>query len=161
MKTTDFTTTLRVTQSPAEVFHAINNVRGWWSEEIEGGTAQLHDEFHYHYQDVHRCTMKLIEVIPFQKVTWLVTDNYFNFIKDNSEWIGTKVHFEISEKENQTELKFTHEGLVPSYECYEICRDAWTTYIQQSLRDLIVKGKGSPNASGKPQTENEKKLQNK
>jgi hypothetical protein len=159
MKTTDFTTTLWVSQSPEEVFHAINNVRGWWSEEIEGGTTQLQDVFDYHYEDVHRCKMKLIEVVPFKKVTWLVLENYFKFTQDKSEWIGTKIHFEISEKNNKTELKFTHEGLVPSYECYEICKDAWTNYIQDSLGNLIVKGKGSPNAKGKPQTENEKKLQ--
>ena len=71
MPASDFTTALLVDQSPKEVFNAINNVRGWWSEEIEGGTEKLNDEFTYHYKDVHRCTMKLIEVIPDQKVVWL------------------------------------------------------------------------------------------
>jgi len=32
------------------------------------------------------------------------------------------------------------------YECYEICQDAWTNYIQNSLSDLITTGKGQPNA---------------
>jgi hypothetical protein len=36
--------------------------------------------------------------------------------------------------------------------------DAWTSYIQNSLRDLIVTGKGQPNGKDKPQTENEKNL---
>ena len=52
----------------------------------------------------------------------------------------------------------THQGLVPEYECFEICRDAWTSYIQNSLRNLIVTGKGQPNGKDKPRTENEKKL---
>lgn len=158
MKPIDFTTTLLVDQSPEEVFHAINNVRGWWSEEIEGSTTQLHDVFHYHYEDVHRCTIKLTEVVPFRKVTWLVMDNFFKFTKDTAEWKGTQIHFEIIEKNKQTKLKFTHEGLVPAYECYGICKDAWTNYIQDSLGNLITKGKGSPNATGKPQTEHEKEL---
>ena len=65
-----------VDQTPEEVFNAINNVRGWWSEEIEGGTDKLNDEFNYHYKDVHISKMKLIEVIPDKKVVWLVMDNY-------------------------------------------------------------------------------------
>ena len=113
MTTTDFTTTIVVDQTATEVFNAINNVRGWWSEEIEGGTSQLNDEFDYHYQDVHRCKMKIIEFVPGKKVVWQVLDNYFSFTKDKSEWIGTKVVFEISQQDKKTCLRFTHQGLVP------------------------------------------------
>ena len=158
MKTADFSTTILVDQTPNEVFDAINNVRGWWSEEIEGSTNQLNDEFKYHYEDVHRCTMKIIEFIPNEKVVWLVLDNYFKFTKDKSEWTGTKIIFEIARKDNKTQLRFTHLGLVPEYECFEICRDAWTNYVRNSLHSLISTGKGQPNGKDKPRTENEKKL---
>jgi hypothetical protein len=158
MTTPDFTTTILVDRTPEEAFNAINNVRGWWSEEIEGGTEKLNDEFTYHYEDVHSCKMKLIEVIPEKKVVWLVLDNYFNFTKDKSEWKGTKVIFEISQKDNKTQIRLTHLGLVPEYECFDICQDAWTNYIRNSLRSLIVTGKGQPNGKDKPQTKNEKKL---
>jgi len=161
MSATDFTTSIKVDQSPQEVFDAVTNVRGWWSEEIEGNTAQLNDVFDYHYEDVHRCKIKLIEVIENQKVVWLVEENYFKFTEDKTEWTGTKPTFEISENDGKTELKFTHCGLNPEYECFEICRDSWTNYIQHSLKKLIITGKGEPNASGKPQTENEKKLSEK
>ena len=158
MTTNDFTTAISVDQTPKEAFDAINNVRGWWSEEIEGNTSSLDDVFYYQYEDVHRCHMKLVEVVPDKNVTWLVLDNYFKFTQDNSEWTGTKIIFEITEQDNKTQVRMTHQGLVPAYECYEVCRDAWTTYIQKSLHSLITTGKGYPNAKGKPQTENEKKL---
>ncbi|MES2776516.1 MAG: SRPBCC domain-containing protein [Bacteroidota bacterium] len=158
MTTQDFTTTISVDQSPSEVFNAVTNVRGWWSEEIEGGTEKLHDEFNYHYGDAHRCNMRLIEVIPDQKVVWLVLENYFKFTKDTTEWNGTKIIFDITEKDGKTQLRFTHQGLVPEYECFEVCSDAWTSYIQNSLRGLITTGKGKPNATGKPQTADEEKL---
>ena len=150
MTTKDFTATILVDNTPAEVFSAINNVRGWWSEEIEGSTDKLNSEFDYHYEDVHRCKIKIVELVPNKKVVWSVLDNYFKFTKDKSEWKGTKIIFEIAEKDNKTEMRFTHQGLVPAYECYEICRDAWTGYIQKSLRNLITAGKGQPNATGKP-----------
>ena len=158
MNTSDFTTAILVDQTPEVAFNAINNVRGWWSEEIEGSTDKLNDEFSYHYEDVHRCKIKLTEIVPNKKVVWLVLDNYFKFTKDTTEWTGTKVIFDITEKDNKTEIRMTHQGLVPQYECYDICRDSWTNYIQNSLRSLITTGKGKPNGKDKPQTENEKKL---
>ncbi len=149
MKTHDFTTTLLVERTPGETFDAINNVRGWWSEEIEGGTDKLGDEFLYHYKDVHRCKMKVAELIPGEKVVWNVLDNYFDFTRDKSEWKGTKVRFDISKKGNRTEVRFTHLGLVPEYECYDVCSNAWGSYISGSLRSLILTGKGRPNQKEK------------
>jgi len=145
MSNQDFTTTIVVDQSSKQVFDAINNVRGWWSEEIEGGTEKLNDIFLYHYKDVHMSKMKLIEVDPHKKVVWLVLDNYFSFIKDETEWVGTKVIFEIVEKDGKTQLRFTHYGLTPQYECYDICNEGWTNYIRNSLYKLITTGKGEPN----------------
>jgi hypothetical protein len=145
MVTTDFTTTILVDQSPKEVFDAINNVRGWWNENVEGSTDKLNAEWIYQYKDVHICKMKIIEFVPNQKVVWLVLENQFNFTKDKSEWKGNKIVFDISEKENKTQLTFTQEGLVPEYECYDVCHDAWTSYIRGSLKNLITTGKGQPN----------------
>jgi hypothetical protein len=158
MSNQNFTTSFTVDQTPEAVFNAINNVRGWWSEEIDGSTDKLNDVFDYHFEDVHRCKMKLIEVIPNKKVVWLVLDNYFKFTKDKHEWKGNKIIFEITEKDNKTQLQFTQEGLIPEYECFDICRDAWSNYIKNSLFNLVTTGKGKPNAKGKPQTENEKNL---
>ncbi len=145
MASQDFTTTILVTQSPKEVFIAINNVRGWWSENIDGNTDKLDAEFLYHYKDVHICKMKIVEFIPDKKVVWLVLENQFNFTKDQSEWKGNKIVFEIFGKDNQTQLQFTHLGLTSDYECYNVCHDAWSSYIQGSLKDLISTGKGKPN----------------
>ena len=158
MTAPDFSTTILVDQTPTAVFNAINNPRAWWSEEIEGGTNKLNDVFKYHFEDVHLCQMKLIEVVPDKKVVWLVLDNYFKFTKDKTEWNGTKIIFEITQKDGKTQVRFTHQGLVPEYECFDICKNAWTKYIQVSLYNLITTGKGEPNATGKPQTEDEKAL---
>lgn len=145
MTTPDFNTTFSVDQTPNEVFNAINNVRGWWSERIEGGTARLNDEFTYQRWDLHKCTMKLIDVIEDKRVVWLVLDNYFSFTENKTEWIGTTIEFDITENGNKTQVHFMHRGLVPEYECYQICFDAWSGYIKGSLQSLITTGKGQPN----------------
>jgi hypothetical protein len=149
MNDQNITTTFWVDQTPKEAFDAINNVRGWWSGEIEGSTDKLGDEFTYRYQDVHYSKQKIIELIPGKKVVWLVLDSTLNFVEDKSEWNGTKIVFEISKKGNKTEIRFTHAGLVPQNECYNACSDAWGFYINGSLRSLITKGMGQPNPKEK------------
>ena len=149
MTNQNFTTTFSVDQTPEEIFKAINNVRGWWSEEIEGGTDTLGAEFKYHYKDVHRCKMKITDFVPGKEVVWLVLDNNFNFTEDKTEWKGTKVIFEVSKIDDKTQLRFTHEGLVPEYECFNVCSNAWGSYINGSLRSLITTGKEQPNQKEK------------
>jgi uncharacterized protein YndB with AHSA1/START domain len=144
MKKKDFTTTFSVDQSPEEVFDAINNVRGWWSEEIDGSTDKLGAEFKFHHKDLHRSTQKITEFVPGKKVVWHVSEARLNFVKNKTEWNGTEVVFEITRKDGKTELRFTHVGLVPAFECYGDCSGAWGFYINNSLRGLITTGKGQP-----------------
>jgi hypothetical protein len=145
MEANDINATIVVGQSPLEVFNAVNNVRGWWSERVEGGTENLNDHFTYQRTDVHKCTMKVIELMPNKKVVWLVLDNYFNFTEDQAEWNNTRIEFDISEKNGKTQLHFTHKGIAPGAECYNICNNAWNFYITGSLYKLITTGKGEPN----------------
>jgi uncharacterized protein YndB with AHSA1/START domain len=145
MKSQNFTATITVEQSPKQVFDAINNPRGWWSENIEGSTTNLGDEWKYRYKDAHRCTLKVTEMVPNKKVVWHVLDNYFNFTQDKTEWKGTNVVFEIAKKGDKTEVRFTHVGLVSECECYDVCSNAWGSYISGSLRSLITTDKGKPN----------------
>jgi uncharacterized protein YndB with AHSA1/START domain len=149
MSTQDLTITISVDQSPEEVFDAINNVRGWWSGEIDGSTDKPGAEFTYRYKDVHRSTQKITELVPGKKVAWHVLDAQLNFVKDKTEWNGTDIVFEIAQKDGKTELRFTHIGLVPAFECYGGCSGAWGFYINDSLRSLITTGKGQPNQKEK------------
>lgn len=141
----DFTATITVNKTPREAFEAILDLRGWWSEEIEGDPGTLNETFDYHYKDVHLCRLKLIEKTPNKKIAWLVVDNFFNFIKNQSEWVNTRLVFELAEHGDKTEVTFTHQGLTSADECYDICSDAWSGYIKHSLKNLIEEGQGNPN----------------
>ena len=140
-----FTTTFTVDQTAQKAFAAINNVRGWWSGDIDGSTDKLGAEFTYRYENVHRSTQRITELIPGKKVVWHVLDGYLKFTQDTTEWTGTDVIFDISQKGDKTEVRFTHRGLAPEFECFDVCSNAWGTYINGSLRSLIRRGEGQPN----------------
>ncbi len=145
MNQQDFTTTIVVHQDAAKAFNAITNFRAWWSEEVEGTTNKLNEIFFYHYKDVHLCKLQLIEMVQDKKLVYRVIDNEFNFTTDKTEWVNTRLIFDLVAEGDKTSITFTHQGLVPQYECYNVCHDAWTSYIQGSLKQLIETGKGKPN----------------
>ena len=140
----DYTASFTVDQTPEEVFNGINNVRGWWSGEITGDTNKLGAEFTYCVQDVHRSKQKITEFVPDKRVVRRVLDADLSFTKDKGEWKGTEIVFEIAERGDKTELSFTHVGLVPAYECYNNCSNAWGLLVKGNLRRLIETGKVQP-----------------
>jgi len=144
-KEAGFTTAFTLDLSPQQVFDGINDVRAWWSGEIEGSTDVLGAEFTYRYKDVHRSTQRITELVPGKRVVWHVTDAFLSFVEDKTEWNGTDITFDITKKGRKTEVRFTHVGLVPRCECYGGCSGAWSFYINESLRSFLTTGRGAPN----------------
>ena len=149
MTTQNFTTTFLLEATQDDVFDAITNVRGWWSEEIEGSTDTLGAVFDVHFQDLHRSRHEITELVRGKRVAWKTVDAQINFVRDRTEWNGTQVVFDIEKQGDKTSLRFTHIGLVPAIECYGKCSRAWSFHLG-SLRDLITTGKGQPNRRDEP-----------
>lgn len=142
MANKDYTVTIKVDQSPEQVYEAINNARNWWQGAITGNTDKVNDEFTYQMEEFHLSKQKVIELIPNKKIVWLVTDSNLSFTKTKDEWTGTHIIFEIVRTHNKTEVHFTHQGLTPQFECYDACSGGWKQLIEKSLLSLITTGKG-------------------
>jgi hypothetical protein len=138
MTAPSFTAVFSVAATPAQVYDVINDVRAWWSGEIHGNTTAVGDEFTYRHEDAHRSRQRIVELIPGQRVVWHVVEAELNFVEDKNEWTDTHIIFEIARKGDETEVRFTHGGLVPSAECFTDCSSAWSYYINGALRTLIV-----------------------
>jgi hypothetical protein len=142
MQSQSFTSTFTVEQTPTEAFDAINNVRGWWTGEIEGESEELGDEFSYRYPGYHYSKQKITESVPGKKIVWHVVDAHLEGSEDPSEWTGTVVTFEIVPKEDATEIRFSHFGLVSEFECFDSCSSGWGFFVNGSLKRLITTGEG-------------------
>lgn len=145
MPESDFTVSVVVDRPPEAVFAAINNVRGWWSGNVEGETDTLGGTFTYRYEDLHFSKQTISELIPGSRVVWHVEEASLSFVSEREEWVGTDIKFEITPRDTGSEVRFAHVGLTPSLECYARCSDAWTFYVAESLQDLITTGAGKPN----------------
>ena len=137
----DFTATIELKKSKSEVFKAITqDVAKWWGgKDLTGSSVKLNDEFVIHHPGAHYSKQKVVELIPDQKVMWLVTESELSWLQhDKHEWTHTKMIFEISTEGDKTLLCFTHEGLVSEKECYETCSArGWDIVIKDWLYNYI------------------------
>ena len=143
MQNKNYSTVIETSKTSNEVYTAINNVHQWWTENFEGSSRKLNDEFTVTFGETF-IKLKVVELVNNYKVSWLVIDGYKHFLQNKKEWIGTKICFDIVNEGNEkTKLTFTHYGLSKPLECYEIYCDAWNGYLQGSLKSLITTGKGT------------------
>ena len=140
MTNAGYTTSFDVDRTPDQVFDAIVDVRSWWFGEIEGRTDELGAEFTYSVPGIHWNAMRVSELVRGEGVAWLVTDSRLEFTATKDEWTGTTIRFDIEPVDGGTRLRFTHEGLVPAFECFGDCSHAWGSFVHGSLRSLITSG---------------------
>lgn len=145
MTNKSFTTTIEVEKPASVVFNCIKEVTNWWNkEDFEGNSSNPGDEFIINHSGQHYSKQKLVEVIPNKKIVWLVTESNLPWLKkEKHEWTNTKMIFEINAKDNMTTLHFTHEGLTPEKECFDMCGKGWTIVIRDWLIYFIIHGKAT------------------
>jgi uncharacterized protein YndB with AHSA1/START domain len=143
-----YRTTFVVEATPEETFAAVNDVRGWWSQDLDGSTDTVGAEFAFRGNhegvNVHRAQIKVTDLVPRERVAWQVLDNHFTFTEDQSEWTDTRIVFELAPVDAGTEVRFSHLGLLSAHECYDVCSNAWSAFLHDSLRALAETGRGEP-----------------
>lgn len=99
---------------------------------FEGSVHQKEDLFTVRFGKHVFKTMKVQEIANNSKVVWQVKNSLIAIpeLKNQSEWIGTTIVWEINAETDFTGLQLTHIGLNHSVECYDICSNGWQQFIQ-------------------------------
>lgn len=129
MKTPAYQIDLHVKAGAAEAFRSINDVAGWWTKNLEGNSDQLNDEFTLRFGETY-ISLHVVELILNEKISWQVVDCHKHWLKDTKEWKGTRIDWEITTDLDGTHIRFSHVGLVPGLECFDVCSNAWGHYLQ-------------------------------
>ena len=143
MKQQDFRCTISAHVTAEEALESINDVSAWWAKHVEGYSQSLHDLFTVRFGETF-VTFEITELIPNKKVVWFVTDCYLHWINDKTEWKGTSIVWDLTEKGDITEINMTHLGLTPEVECFDDCKVGWTHHIKDSLAKFLTEHVGMP-----------------
>jgi hypothetical protein len=135
--------TVTVNTSPEEAMKKISQVNLWWKKDFLGSAEKLNDKFTVPFGEPSFVDFFVSEFMPGKKVVWKVTDCYLSWFQDKKEWNNTEVVFQLSKENGKTKIDFTHVGLVPEIECYNVCENGWNGHIN-TLEKFINEGKELP-----------------
>ena len=141
--TNDYHCSITAKVSPSEAFDHICQVSAWWTENFEGSAQALKDVFTIRFGETF-ATFRVDDFVPHEMIVWYVTDCNLHWLKDKKEWMDTKIVWEVSAKNDVTQVDMTHLGLVPGAECYDSCEKGWDHCIKDSLFRLLTEKEGLP-----------------
>lgn len=142
----NYSTTIELKATAEKIYEALaHQIPLWWSEWFTGASAQVGDTFTVKFGDHIHKTIRIKETISNSRVIWSVEDSLIAIpeLKNQTEWIGTTIVWEMEQKENSSLLQLTHVGLHPAVECYTICSGGWNQFIG-SLKLFLETGNGTP-----------------
>jgi uncharacterized protein YndB with AHSA1/START domain len=119
-----------------EVYKALTTPEGlsaWWTTNTQGETkvgGVL--QFRFGAGGFH---MKVLELRPARRVLWQVVDG-------PTEWIGTKISFDLAQRGDWTIVLFKHEGWKEPVEFMHHCSTKWGIFLL-SLKLFLESGKGA------------------
>src|SRR5689334_16634939 len=113
MKKQDFNCRISVNMNANEVIKKISKVPEWWGVSFNGASEKENDKFIIKMGGDSYFDFTVTKLIPGKKVLWLITDCNMPWYSDKKEWANTKLIFDLSEKNGETIVNFTHEGLTP------------------------------------------------
>ena len=139
----DLRSTTTTPASTAEAYDKICRVTEWWTQTVDGKSGAKGDAFTVRFGETFT-DFVIDEAIPGHKLVWRVTNCYLPWQNNKTEWNGTSVVWEISERDGGSAIALTHHGLVPGAECFEDCQRGWDFFVGESLHQFITDGVGRP-----------------
>jgi hypothetical protein len=140
----DYQSEIFAKTTPEEAFEKITRVQEWWSKNFEVKSRKATDVFTVRFPSGDMYKIRIAEIEPNKKIVWDVIDSYQGWVKDTSEWKGTKIVWEIKRENDGVSIDMTHMGLVPQIECFSRCKRGWDYLMQESLSKFLSEGKGLP-----------------
>lgn len=118
--------------TPERVYDAIatqKGLQGWWTADTvaEPRVGSVAEFGFYNRKSVFR--MRIEELTPGKRVVWTC-------IGDNDEWKGTRLTWEISQKNQASMLRFVHGDWRSTTTFFASCNSTWGMLMYR-LKDFV------------------------
>jgi hypothetical protein len=113
---------------------AVEGLAGWWTTTTEGEN-EVGGVLKFRFGS-GGFDMKVLALHPARRVLWQVVDG-------PEEWLGTKISFDLEQREDWTIVLFKHEGWKAPVEFMHHCSTKWAVFLL-SLKSLLETGRGAP-----------------
>lgn len=123
--------------SVGPIYDALTTIDGltrWWTADTRGKSdvgGVIHFQFEAGFFD-----MKVLESEPGKRVLWQVVDG-------PSEWVGTKVSWNLEREGSYVMVRFKHEGWREPTDFMHHCSTKWASFLF-SLKAFLETGRGAP-----------------
>jgi uncharacterized protein YndB with AHSA1/START domain len=122
----------------ADVYKALITQAGlgavWTEELIVKSELGFINEFNFGDND--NTKMKVVELVQNQRVLW-------ECVNSDPEWVGTKISFDLTEKNGVTSVVLMHFDWRELTEFYRWCNYNWAMFLL-SLKSYCEDGEGTP-----------------
>jgi uncharacterized protein YndB with AHSA1/START domain len=126
-------------EAPAvRVYEALANTKGlagWWTEDVTGN-ASVGGVLKFRFGTTGANDMKVLELVPNSRIAW-------DCIGGPPEWVGTRLTFDLAERDGETVLLFAQRGWREPVEFMHACSTKWAIFML-SIKSLVEKNRGTP-----------------
>lgn len=121
-----------------EVFRAVSSPSGldaWWTER-SSGVAELGSEYELWFGPEHDWRASVLKCTP-------NTGFELELTRADGDWLGTRVGFELEERDGVTHMRFAHTGWSEANEHFRVSSFCWAMYLRL-LKRFVERGEIVP-----------------
>ena len=144
-----YTRTISVDATPEEVYFALTTgFENWWTS-CNGGFGRVGDRVRFVFPpNVSYWTFEAKTLKPNETVELECIEAHHKIVDkplaSETEWLGSVAQWQIEARSTHTDVRFTHRGLSPDLDCYEVCEAGWNLFFADSLKAYLDTGVGKP-----------------
>lgn len=149
MSNQNYKKSITVSANPLAAFNAVTfGVEHWWTRP-DRPLQKIGDRAKFSFPPgISYWTFELTKTDAPSRAEWRCVDALHVHEGQSkaiaTEWLGTRVIWDIKTSTEGTTIALEHVGLVPQLLCYGICEMGWDMFFLGSLKQYLETVKGTP-----------------